>query len=295
MAHDPNKVAALVAAINSAHGQDLELADKMPRGVNGAWTVVHRSSGLKEVLKLVHETDRTQQLLAAKECSRIVNSSMVSTPAFGLIGYFSDIGTFYLQQFLPGLPSPLPTHKLVVQLLELNNRQESSCHQRGRNHYDLLQRTLWEDAQGWQKRIKGFGPEGFDFLLRVWPLFMDRQIAGRTTDVVHGDFQHYNAMVTEEDVLTGYVDWDFAGYGDRSIDLTRLLYDCYVAEAELGYPPKPETIALLKQRIIDISGRAALEVYMAYWCLQVADFGVKIGRADALKFFKVGHKIVTEL
>jgi len=95
--------------------------------------------------------------------------------------------------------------------------------------------------------------------------------------------------------LTGYVDWDQAGHGDRAFDLARLLYDCYVAEAELRYPPRPETIAALKERIVTISGEVALRAYMAYWCLQVADFGMKIGRADALKFFKTGRRIISEL
>ena len=95
--------------------------------------------------------------------------------------------------------------------------------------------------------------------------------------------------------MTGYVDWEGAGHGDRAIDLSRLLYDAYVSEAEIGYRANPATLKMLQDKIRDVSGTDALNSYMSYWILQVSDYGTKAGPDLLGKFLGVGRRIVSDL
>jgi hypothetical protein len=291
---DPTRIAALVDAINGNHGTRYELLGKMERGVNGAW-LLKSDGGVKHILKLVAPTDTTAHIKLTACCAEIVNGPDSRCPKYEQIGFTPDLGTWYIQEFLPGIPAPWPSLELVSQLIELNRRQEGRSLGEGYNWSQTVREVLYADSRKWLQRIAAHSLEGAALVHRVRSMlaaFCD--FAASDRDVVHGDFQHYNALVAHDsEQLTGYVDWDGAGFGDRAFDLARLLYDVYVGELECGYVIDPQTVAQLKTEIVKVSGRAGLCVYMAYWILQVADFGVQIG--DTKKFFQTGNRILDEL
>jgi aminoglycoside phosphotransferase (APT) family kinase protein len=64
------------------------------------------------------------------------------------------------------------------------------------------------------------------------------------------------------DRVSGIVDWDAAGSGDRSLDLSKLLFYAYDDSA---------IRADVCARIITISGRAALDILLAYNILAQLD------------------------
>jgi hypothetical protein len=291
------QIQALVDHINQAHSRDFTLIGKMERGVNGAW-LVRSADGVQHILKHVKPDDVTAQIRCSAICASHINAPSSPTPQYELVGYNEEIGSWYVQEFLPGIPAPWPSRELVDQLISLNSRQSGAAVTNSVVDWSqVIRTTLFGDEQLWQKNISASGVDGQGLVDSVYELVRDYEnFQGVSSDIVHGDFQHYNALVEgDNDKLTGYVDWEGAGSGDRAIDLSRLLYDVYVAEPELNYPADPATIAVLRQEIEKISGRAGLVAYMAYWILQVADFGVKCGPEHAMKFFKVGHRILTDL
>lgn len=291
---DPTRIAVLVNSINSSHGTRYELLGKMERGVNGAW-LLKSEGGVKHILKLVAPNDTTAHIKLTACCAEIVNGPDARCPNYEQIGFTRDLGTWYIQEFLPGIPAPWPSLELVSQLIKLNRRQAGRALGQGCNWSRTVREVVYADARQWRRNIAAHSPQGralVDRLLAVIAAFSG--FTAGENDVVHGDFQHYNALVAHDsEQLTGYVDWDGAGFGDRAFDLARLLYDVYVGELECGYVIDPEAVAQLKTEIVKVSGRAGLCVYMAYWILQVADFGVQVG--DTSKFFQTGHRILDEL
>jgi hypothetical protein len=297
---DDNKVVKLVAAINAAHNADYEVVSKMPVGTHGAWTVLNRTTGVKQVLKLVSEKDTTDHVRLTGMCAGLVNNGS-RTAAYELVGYIAGLGSFYFQELLPGSPATKPTHELVRQMIALNARQAGKGLGQGLNHTEKVWNIMFEDGRDWEGRdwlnkVAAFSTEGESLVADVRRLVEPhRAFHGRTDDIVHGDYQHYNALVDENDRLVGYVDWDIAGYGDRAIDLARLLYDVYVAELECGLAPSQDIISMLAGSIRGMSGAAGLRVYMAFWLTQVAEWGTRRFPEDGGKFFATGRRIIRDL
>jgi len=178
----------------------------------------------------------------------------------------------------------------------LNNNAAGKALAGGKNWSEDVMNALYKDSKGWQKNIAASGEEGKQFVAEVQAMVdRNRFVNPVASDIVHGDFQHYNALVDKRGKLTAYVDWEGAGKGDRGIDLSRLLYDSYVSEAEIGFKANPITLQMMRDRIAAISGQAQRDNYMSYWALQVADYGIKKGPADGKMFMGVGRRILEDL
>jgi hypothetical protein len=305
------RIQALVAALNQGQHR-YELLGRLPRGCNGAWLM--RSFDGMHVLKLVSGRQVSRRVDYSAACVASLSRQCELTAGYERIGYAPGIGTWYIQSFLPGMPAPYPSPRLVEQMIEFNDRLAHSAPApavSGVNWQAHVRRALYldggnqhrgtgayfEDPRNWIASISASGADGLGLVEAVLR-FVEPHSGFRphnTLDIVHGDFQHYNALVGQEDQLTGYIDWDSAGFGDRGLDLSRLLYDCFVAGPEISYFVDPRTVHRLAGKIEEISGRAGLEVYMCFWILQVADFGVKVGPQDAKKFLQVGQSILNEL
>ena len=286
------QITSLVEHINSTHGTDFVLNGKMERGVNGAYLL--RSSRGVHILKPVGRTDLVEQVKRSARIADYMNAPASPTPRYQLMGFADGFGTWYVQEFLPGIPSPFPSHKLVEQMVSMNDSQAGAAVDHHNDWSKAVDEALHDDAKGWQATIAASGLDGQRLVRRCRELFEPFcSFKGGSADIVHGDFQHYNALVDEHDTLTGYVDWPQAGCGDRSIDLARLLIDSWLAEKEFGRAAAQETFDLLKSRILLNSGPAGLNVYMAFWILQVGAFCV--GWGDGAGYFKVADRVLSDL
>jgi hypothetical protein len=274
---------------------DYTLLSKMERGTRGAW-LVESPNGRQSIFKLVSPDDVTPQIRRSAESASAANSLASRTPRYERVEYTPGYGSWYVQSLLPGKPAPFPSDALIGQMAKMNDRQAGKATTTNNDWSQQVVDAVFHDSKGWQKRIANSGPEGKQLVEDV-RAFVEpyRNFQPRTNDVVHGDFQHWNALVGKDDRMTGYVDWEGAGNGDRAIDLSRLLYDAYVSEAEIGYKANPNTLNMLSRKIENISGRDALDTYMSHWILQVADYGVKKGPQDASMFIGVGNRILNDL
>ncbi|MDR3613301.1 MAG: phosphotransferase [Candidatus Obscuribacterales bacterium] len=268
---------------------------KMERGLNGAY-LVQNAEGDHLIFKAVSRDDVTPQINISAKSASAVDSLAGRTPRYEEVRFTPGEGSWYVQTLLEGKPAPNPTDKLIGQMLKLNDRQAGKAIAGSQNWNDKVYDSLFNDNLGWQKAIGRSGEEGKDLVRRVQALAGNsRLFVPRAEDIVHGDFQHYNALVSSTDRLTGYVDWEGAGLGDRSIDMTRLLFDSYVSEAEKGFRANPATLQMMRDRIKDVSGEQALHSGMAYWILQVSHYGTFCDKVKFGKFLNVGRRILDDL
>jgi len=274
---------------------DLTVISRMERGTRGAY-LVRDPQNVQHIFKLVSPHDTTFQITASARAAAAVNSPLTRTSLYERVGYTQGHGSWYVQELLEGKPAPAPSDRLIGQMVNLNNRQKSNAVLGTEDWNKGIYDALYSDSHGWKGNIARSSEQGRHLVDSVQRMIEGARLeTPRGGDIVHGDFQHYNALVGENDRMTGYVDWEGAGRGDRGIDLSRLLYDAYVSEKEIKYAANPETLQMLAGRIQDISGKQILRPYMGYWILQVADYGTKVGGEKYGQFLEVGRRIVDDL
>jgi hypothetical protein len=289
-ASESEKISSLISS-NTRYS----LIGKMERGTRGAY-LIRDEEQVKHILKLVSSDNVTPQISRSAQAAAAVDSLASRTPTYEEVKYTPGFGSWYVQELLPGKPALVPSDKLIEQMVALNSRQAGKAISDSENWTEKVLSQLRDDKFKWQKHVAASGPEGADLVTRVQTLIAKNSLTvPRGGDIVHGDFQHYNALVSSNDRLTGYVDWEGAGQGDRAIDLSRMLFDAYVSEAEIGYKANPATLEMLRDRVREISGTVALNQYMGYWILQVADYGNKVGPELFGKFLGVGRRIIHDL
>ncbi len=273
----------------------LSLVGKMKRGTHGAW-LARDVDGENQIFKYVSNDDVRTQLQLAADSASAVNTAIARTPQFRKIGYVQDKGSWYTQEFLPGIPAPAPTQRLSTKMMLLNDQAAGKALKGGMNWSEEVMGALYKDSKGWQKNIAASGEEGRSFVEDVQSMVAPNRFLNPTAnDIVHGDFQHYNALVDRKGRLSAYVDWEGAGKGDRGIDLSRLLYDSYVSEAEIGYKADPWLLQMMHSKLAAISGIPQRDNYMSYWALQVADFGLKRSPEQGSMFIGVGRRLLEDL
>jgi aminoglycoside phosphotransferase (APT) family kinase protein len=105
-------------------------------------------------------------------------------------------------------------------------------------------------------------------------------------DIVHGDLAIENVLVAEDSV-SGIVDWDAAGCGDRSLDLSKLLFYSY---------DQPALREPLAARIRALSGQHGLALYLAYNILAQLDWSIHHHSAAAVEQgVENSHRILRDL
>lgn len=305
--HDLRAYSPALNAVDKANAKDakvLKLVEseigyrvlgRMKRGTNGAY-LLEDKTGTEHVFKLVATEDVTPQINRSAGAAAAVDSLGGRTPRYEEVRFTPGSGSWYMQEVLPGRPAPVPSDRLIGQMVHLNLRQTNQAVQGMTDWNDKITGAVLQDSLGWKKNIAASGADGAALVTRIEELLGGKAPAfTHAGDIVHGDFQHFNALVTPTDRMTGYVDWEGAGRGDRTIDLSRLLYDAYVSEPECNYKANADTLKMLSQRISEISGPEILRAEMGYWVLQVADFGAKVGKEHLAMFTKVGQRIASDL
>ena len=109
-------------------------------------------------------------------------------------------------------------------------------------------------------------------------------------DLVHWDLVPGNVLFDDSGV-TGIVDWDGIGRGDRRFSLIKLRF--FLAHRAVlhpnGYPQvEPSAILRLDERLRDTVEPASLRFYWAHWSLSIVDWAIRHGaRADADQYLDI--------
>lgn len=99
-------------------------------------------------------------------------------------------------------------------------------------------------------------------------------------DAVHLDF-HPGNMLMSEGVITGVVDWDGAGRGDRRLDLVTLRFGIHGEPSGFGAAPA-EVVARLDE-VLDAVPAEVLRPAWAHMSLRMVDWAVRHFTPDAVE------------
>jgi aminoglycoside phosphotransferase (APT) family kinase protein len=259
------QVELLLEQINQRHGAGFRLQGRCGGGENeGAWTVVD-AAGTPFVLKWHRRPDRLSGLERARRITDHLRLRGAPVPAYRLIGALPDGVAYWIQTALPGAPAHDLSLDHVRQLLAANDLQAGQALSAEQDWSAYVRAVVFAGESGWAESLARHSPETRAVLERLRRLVADRETSRlRTDDLCHGDLGLGNVLL-DGDTVSGIIDWDAAGCGDRALDLSKLLYGCYRNEP-IRTP--------LQARIVALSGRGALEIYMAYNILAQLDWSI---------------------
>ncbi|MFC7407141.1 aminoglycoside phosphotransferase family protein [Georgenia alba] len=210
---------ALVEAVNRATDAGLRLVGEAGHGEVGAGFVIWPDGSPGVITRSgasVEELERTRSVLA-----RAAEAGL-PVPVYRLVVDLGDDRAI-LQARLPGAPPAVVTTELVQRMLELLER---TAHLGG----GLPAVELYLDSSGpgfcLHETLELHGPRTRRLLARVREAGRDDGGAhDEPSDLVHLDLHPGNVLVDAAGEITGLVDWDGYGRGDRRLALVTLLFD----------------------------------------------------------------------
>jgi Ser/Thr protein kinase RdoA (MazF antagonist) len=242
----------------------VELVGPMAHGESGGAFEVRAADGALAVLKV--QTGDVLDLGAPSHLVEALRARGYPVPATLSTGALD--GTVYeIQERLPGEPLEQLTPALLPQVLALNVRQRD-VGLTGRGPWiDEMVTSVLEGRTGYCEHaaMRAHSNETralLDRLLRIAD--GARRVQVSDTDVVHYDFSPYNVL-TEDDRITGVVDWNGATNGDAAFDLVTLALYTY------DYPIRDALLAAAAER----TDPDALALYAAHMVLRQVDWTIR--------------------
>lgn len=129
-------------------------------------------------------------------------------------------------------------------------------------HWSWVAAAVHDDEAGWWRAARALGPEVADLCNRLdaWVRAVPR--AEQRNDFVHLDLNFSNILAIEG-ALTGIVDLDHMGLGDRSVDLVQLLFE-YEWMRYRGDVVPSGAVERLHAAVLSISGEPGWREAVAY-------------------------------
>lgn len=277
----------LLQRINARHATDFRVQARYAAGENHGAHALIDSVGERAVLKYHQQPQRLPGLDRARLITDRLRSRGAPVPIYRMAGAFADGYTYWIQSAVDGAPPETLTDSQLTRLLELNDLQAGQAISQEQNWTDYVIRVVFAGESGWAGSLRRHSAATRDVLSRIERLVTGKQTClGVTTDIVHGDLVTDNILVHEER-LSGIVDWDAAGCGDRTLDLAKPLYYSYA-----NAPIRDR----LRDRIVALRGRDALRVYLAYAILAQTDWSIRhhpLAAVDDL--VALAHAILSDL
>ena len=254
----------LVTRINTRHGTQFRLQGRYAAGENEGAFALADARDVLHVLKWNQRPAWLQSIERARRITDHLRSQHVPVPAYTLADSFEGIA-YWIQTGLPGAP---PTQVSLAQLQQLLVYLEAQAGQSvtpEQNWSIYVLDVVFRGESGWSNSLLSYAPATRAVLERLTQLLANkRSTILRSDDIVHGDLVIENVLVSGERI-SGIVDWDAAGCGDRSLDCSKLLFGCY---------DQPEQRELLSAYIRALSGQQGLALYLGYNILAQLDWSI---------------------
>jgi aminoglycoside phosphotransferase (APT) family kinase protein len=248
-------------ALNSQYSGDQD---------HGTYLVVSHE-GARAVLKTSRNPMWLSQVTRATAATNHLKSVNYPVPTYRASGS-TDSGTYWLLSELPGsLLAKAPTKEQitdVIRLIELQQGQAISELQ-GQDWDWYIADVVFQGEDGMVRAMMKFSPDTSALVADIEGLVVGLQNKVLSkTDLVHGDM-NINQILFDGQTVSGVLDWDQAGYGDRAIDLVALWYSLMNA---------PEARDLVMDHLIKMSDVEAIKIYAAYKMLAIVSWHInKIG------------------
>lgn len=264
---------ALVAAINAEHHTHFMLHGKFATGENQGAYALSDDQGRKYVLKWNERPSWVRSLQRAQQITNHLGSRGVPVPRYVLVDRYTDEVLYWVQTALPGLPPKPLSLGHAKQLVTLVERQAGQTLHTGSNWSEYVRAVVFAGHSGWQDSLAQYNAETRAVLSRLTHIVGGiSHTTLRVDDICHGDMGTDNVL-TQEATVTGIVDWDAAGEGDRALDLSKLLFYSYSND---------NVSSLLRWHIMDISGQDAYAIYLAYNILAQLDWSIHHHSAESV-------------
>jgi aminoglycoside phosphotransferase (APT) family kinase protein len=128
---------------------------------------------------------------------------------------------------------------------------------------------LREDDPGYclHGPVRSFSPQAAALERRITAVGRDHPDHLAGTDAVHGDFHHENLLICDGRI-TGVIDWDGAGRGDRQFDLVTLRFGLRPDNSTAGARARLDAI-------LDAMPDEVLRPAWAHMSLRMADWAIR--------------------
>jgi fructosamine-3-kinase len=276
----------LVTRINARHETQFRLQGRYAAGENeGAFAIVD-AHNVAYVLKWNQRPAWVQSIDRARRITDHLRSQHVPVPAYTLADTFEGVA-YWIQTALPGAPPPQLSLAQLQQLLVYIDVQAGQSITPEQNWSAYVLAVVFRGESGWSNSLLNDGPATRAVLKRLTQLLADKHsMVLRSDDIVHGDLSLDNVLVAG-DRVSGIVDWDAAGCGDRCLDLSKLLFYSY---------KQPALREPLSARIRALSGQAGLALYLGYNILAQLDWSIRHHTPAAIaEVAAKSHRILHDL
>jgi hypothetical protein len=256
----------LLQHINMLNQTTFTLLEKYPDGEQGAFVVADHLNR-RWVLKWAREARNLAWMQGAKTVTDLLRSLGYPAPSYLLIGKIPE-GIYSIQSALPGSPiRHIPT-TLLPRLFEINELQVGRAIPGRKDWHQEVIETVLRGGDGYclHASLQQHSPDTAELLQRLQALVRAHQDEPhRSNDIVHGDFQHANILM-ENEQISGVVDWDGFGAGDCSFDIATLLfysYDCSEVREQLW------------RYALERASLKLLSIYLAHLILRQVDWSLR--------------------
>jgi aminoglycoside phosphotransferase (APT) family kinase protein len=163
---------------------------------------------------------------------------------------------YYLQSALPREPvGRLLKPEQLDRLFALNDLQDGQAISAEQDWSSYVADVIFHGGSGWADELRAYGTATARLVDALATLTAGRKDGrGKSSDIVHGDLSPGNILV-HDGQISGIVDWDAAGRGDRSFDLALLLFYFY-DDQPIRDP--------VRDRVVELAGCDGLAIYLAY-------------------------------
>jgi Phosphotransferase enzyme family len=260
----PRSVEPVLSALRD-QGAVYSPVAKLPGGAWGAWLVRDERDEVA-ILKCIWDSDWRLRLESARQVVELLRTKKAPVPRYLAAGFDPEIGTWYVQERLRGTR---------VEELDLRLLGEVAS-------FIDLQAGLGTNLSGafdWSSRLEEWMAAQADSTIEVMQSHSSegRNLAPRlesiiaahgdehvhSEDVVHGDLLATQLLV-EGGHLSGVVDWDGAGRGDRCQDLALLFYNAFAQADRHEHPMDHEVMAALGAHGVALCGAERFGWFLAY-------------------------------
>jgi aminoglycoside phosphotransferase (APT) family kinase protein len=190
----------------------------------------------------------------------------VAVPRYVLLGELDEHWTYSIQSLLPGLPPRALTSRQSQQLIDWIELQATQARASQPDWSWYVRAVVFEGESGWTASLRSYAAATRELLQRI-----ERSVAGleqsclEAADIVHGDLALDNVLV-DDGHLSGIVDWDAAGRGDRALDVAKLLY--------YSYDNRPVRELLLRH-LLRLRGHECARLHLVYCILAQLDWSIR--------------------
>ncbi len=282
-------VGTLLRTINAHHQASFRLLGRYRSGENQGAYAIADPDGRQLVLKWQVATSASQSRLArAARVTECLQPLGYPVPRYLVIGTAPNGDLYYIEEALPGRPiRRLTEQHQVDRLLELNDLQAGRAVSSEQDWSAYATRVVFDDASGWAASLRAYSVDTAAVVTALEAITTGKRESCRTNaDVVHGDLSPGNILV-DRGQISGIIDWDAAGCGDRAFDLALLLFYHY-DDRRIRDP--------LRARVLELAGYDALCVYLAYTTLGQMDWSIRHhGQSAVDRWLRLAKYVLDDL